>query len=57
MYRSLTNVAKGLKNVKAIIWIGTEGGTGEMDDAWAIVVIKLESCWTQIDKEIDNRYQ
>lgn len=37
MYRSLTNVAKGLENVKAIIWVGTEGGTGEMDDAWAIV--------------------
>lgn len=36
VYGCLTNVAKGLKDVKAITCMGTEGGTGGMDDACAI---------------------
>lgn len=36
VYGSLTNFAKGLKNVKAITWMAFAGGTGGVDDAWAI---------------------
>lgn len=36
MYRSLPDFAKGLKNVKAITWMGLASGTGGGDDAWAI---------------------
>lgn len=36
MYGSLTNFAKGLKNVKAITWMGIAGGIGGAGDAWAI---------------------
>lgn len=37
MYGSLTNFAKGLKNVKkAVTWMGIAGGIGGVGDAWAV---------------------